>query len=141
MVVMSRRLKGRAGQDVDVVAPALQRWVYEIAGMREHGTTHRRPLEVFRNVEQAVPKPLPAHRFEMVVWKEATVDRDCHVIFDHRLYAERDPSREYGTIPAEPWVPVEARSADEPPSERPGAATSDQRACPPWSHRATGPEG
>jgi transposase len=85
--VKSNGLKGRAGQDVDVVAPALQRWIYEIAGMREHGTTYRRPLEVFRDLEQAVLKPLPAHRFEMVVWKEATVHRDCHVIFDRRLYS------------------------------------------------------
>jgi transposase len=85
--VKNNGLKGRAGQDVDVVAPALQRWVYEIAGMREHGTTHRRPLEVFRDLEQAVLKPLPAPRFEMVVWKEATVHRDCHVIFDRRLYS------------------------------------------------------
>jgi hypothetical protein len=55
--------------------------------MREHGTTHRRPLEVFRDLEQASLKPLPAHRFEIVLWKEATVHRDCHVIFGRRLYS------------------------------------------------------
>jgi transposase len=56
--VKQNALKGRAGQDVDVVAPALQRWIYEIAGTREHETTHRRPLDVFRDLEQAVLKPL-----------------------------------------------------------------------------------
>jgi transposase len=85
--VKNNGLKGRAEQDVDVVAPALQRWVYEIAGLREHGTTHRRPLEVFRELEQAVLKPLPARRFEPVLWKEATVHRDSHVIFERRLYS------------------------------------------------------
>jgi hypothetical protein len=79
--------RGRAGQDVDLAAPALNRWVHEIAGTREHGTTHRRPLEVFRELEQAVLKPLPALRFELALWKEATVHRDSHVIFEKRLYS------------------------------------------------------
>jgi len=79
--------KSRAGGDADLVAAELQRWVYEIAGTREHGTTHRRPLEVFRELEQAVLQPLPGRRFEPVVWKEATVHRDSHVIFDKRLYS------------------------------------------------------
>jgi len=39
--------RSRAGGDSDLVAAELQRWVYEIAGTREHGTTHRRPLHVF----------------------------------------------------------------------------------------------
>jgi hypothetical protein len=79
--------RGRAGQDVDAVSPALRRWVYEIAGTREHGTTHRRPLEVFRELEQAVLLALPARRFEPAIWKEATVHRDSHVIFEKRLYS------------------------------------------------------
>jgi hypothetical protein len=79
--------RGRANQDVDAVAPALRRWVYEIAGTREHGTTRRRPLEVFRDLEHAVLRPLPALRFEPVVWREATVHRDSHVIFEKRLYS------------------------------------------------------
>jgi Mu transposase-like protein len=79
--------RGRSGQDVDLVAPALHRWVHEIAGTREHGTTHRRPLEVFRELEQAVLKPLPARRFEPVLWRQATVHRDSHVIFEKRLYS------------------------------------------------------
>lgn len=79
--------KGRSGQDVDVVAPVLQRWVNEIAGTREHGTTHRRPLHVFQEMEQALLRPLPARRFEPVLWKEAIVHRDSHVIFERRLYS------------------------------------------------------
>jgi transposase len=79
--------RGRAGQDVEAVGPELRRWIHEIAGTREHGTTRRRPLEMFLELEQAVLKPLPARRFEPVVWKEATVHRDSHVIFDKRLYS------------------------------------------------------
>jgi transposase len=79
--------RGRVGQDVELVAPALQRWVHEVAGTREHGTTRRRPLQVFTELEQPALKPLPARRFEPVVWKEATVHRDSHVIFEKRLYS------------------------------------------------------
>ncbi len=79
--------RGRAGQDVDALSPALRKWIYEIAGTREHGTTHRRPLDVFRELEQAVLLPLPASRFDPAIWKKATVHRDSHVIFDKRLYS------------------------------------------------------
>ncbi len=79
--------RSRAGGDADLVAAELQRWVYEIAGTREHGTTHRRPLHVFQELEQALLRPLPPRRFEPAVWKEATVHRDSHVIFDRRLYS------------------------------------------------------
>ncbi len=79
--------RSRAGGDADQVAAELQRWVYEIAGTREHGTTHRRPLHVFQELEQALLRALPPRRFEPVVWKEATVHRDSHVIFDRRLYS------------------------------------------------------
>ena len=78
---------GRQGSDVELVRPELQRWVYEIAGTREHGTTGRRPLDVFRGLEQATLLPLPTVRFEPVVWKQATVHQDSHVIFEKRLYS------------------------------------------------------
>jgi transposase len=65
----------------------LGRWVREVAGMREHGTTRKRPLEVFEREEKAALKPLPAHRFDPVFWKEASVHQDSHVEFDRRLYS------------------------------------------------------
>jgi len=79
--------RGRAGGDAAVVAKDLDRWVHEIAGTREHGTTRRRPLEDFREVEQAALEPLPPLRFEPAVWKEARVHQDSHVIFGKRLYS------------------------------------------------------
>jgi len=85
--VKRNALKGRTGQDADLVGRELQRWVYEIAGTRDHGTTHRRPLHVFQELEKAMLRPLPPRRFEPVLWKEATVHRDSHVIFEKRLYS------------------------------------------------------
>lgn len=77
---------GREGESSDEVQRKLDRWVAEIAGTRTHGTTGQPPLEVFAAVEQSALAPLPAMRFEPVVWKHATV-RDAYVSFDGRLYS------------------------------------------------------
>jgi transposase len=74
-------------KDATIVGGLLKRWVQEIAGTREHGTTHRQPLREFREFEQEALKPLPMARFEPTVWKEARVHQDSHVIFDKRLYS------------------------------------------------------
>jgi hypothetical protein len=55
--------------------------------MRVHGTTGRRPLEVFQEEERQILAPLPDRPFEPVVWKEAKVHRDSHVLFERRLYS------------------------------------------------------
>ncbi len=85
--VKNNFFKGREGEDVQDVACKLHNWVYEVAGMRDHGTTARRPLEVFKQEELPCLDPLPLTPFEMVVWKAATVHQDCHVAFDRRLYS------------------------------------------------------
>lgn len=80
-------LLAREGQDVIEVNRELARWVREIAGNRVHGTTGRRPLEVFLAEEQSALLGLPLKRFEAVLWKKATVHTDSHVHFDRRLYS------------------------------------------------------
>lgn len=65
----------------------LRRWVYQIAGVREHGTTHEQPLEQFEGVERATLLPLPKSPWEPVVWRRATVHRDAHIALDKRLYS------------------------------------------------------
>jgi hypothetical protein len=78
---------GRDSEDVELVRRELRRWVSEIAGRREHGTTGRRPIEVFEREERAALGPLPGVPYEPVEWREATVHRDSHVAFDRRLYS------------------------------------------------------
>jgi hypothetical protein len=85
--VKNNFLRGRHDQDVQEVNRGLDRWIREIAGARVHGTTGRRPLEVFASEEQAQLLPLPNKRYESVVWKQATVHADCHVHFEKRLYS------------------------------------------------------
>jgi transposase len=78
---------GREGEDIDVVRLELSRWVKEIAGTREHGTTHWRPREKFEEVERPALRPLPALPFEPVIWRRATVHPDSHIGFERRLYS------------------------------------------------------
>jgi transposase len=77
---------GRDGEDVSVVTAALQRWIDEIANTRVHGTTRRRPTDLF-SVERNALLPLPERRFELVTWHQARVHQDSHVAFDKRLYS------------------------------------------------------
>lgn len=98
-------LRGRPDQELQAVNRELARWTDEIAGTRIHGTTGRRPLEVFLNEERAQFLPLPSRRYEPVVWKQATVHADCHVHFDKRLY-----SVPWRLINQEVWVRATANS-------------------------------
>lgn len=74
-------------EHVEILQGELGRWVLEIAGTRNHGTTGRQPLEVFESEERSTLKPLPATRYEIVEWREVKVHRDTHVQFDNRLYS------------------------------------------------------
>ena len=78
---------GRDGSDVSVLQTELQRWNVEIASTRTHGTTGKRPIDVFREQESKALMPLPERAYELVVWKKARLHRDAHVQFDERLYS------------------------------------------------------
>ncbi len=77
---------GREGEPIDEVQEKLERWVTEIAGTRDHGTTGQQPVEVFVAIEQPALVALPKTRFEWVIWKHVMV-RDAYVCFDGRLYS------------------------------------------------------
>lgn len=79
--------RGRDELEADVLRPKLAQWVREVAGTRLHGTTGRRPLDVFESEEKAALQALPARRYQLVLWKEATVHRDSHVEYARRLYS------------------------------------------------------
>jgi transposase len=85
--VKSNFFVGRDKTDVEVVRADLRRWCDEIAATRVHGTTGKRPGDVFRDVERAALLPMPAKPYELVVWKKARVHRDAHVLFGRRLYS------------------------------------------------------
>ncbi len=73
--------------DAGVLQRALTRWTAEIAGQRRHGTTHRRPLEVFTTIEQAALRPLPTTPYVVTTWHDVSVHPDTHVCVDRALYS------------------------------------------------------
>ena len=73
--------------DIREARRELQRWLDEIAGERRHGTTGRKPRQVFETEEKPALQPMPASRFELVIWKRARLHRDCHVIFRREFYS------------------------------------------------------
>ena len=85
--------------DVDDARYQLAQWVEKIAGQRKHGTTGRRPLELFEEKERGALLALPTNPFEMAVWKKAKVHADSHIAFEKRLYSV--PWRHIGK---EVWV-------------------------------------
>jgi len=85
----------REPEDIVRTQSELDLWVREIAGPRIHGTTGRRPIEVFETEERSALLPLPASRYEIVLWKRAQLHRDCHVQIDGGFYSA--PWRLVGT--------------------------------------------
>ena len=70
----------QANQDVKV-------WCLTTAGQRKHGTTKAQPLIRFTETEQAILQPLPETPYDLAIWKQATLHRDCYVVFDNAYYS------------------------------------------------------
>jgi hypothetical protein len=70
----------QANQDVKV-------WCLTTAGQRKHGTTKSQPMGRFVETEQAALQPLPETPYDLAVWKQAKLHRDCYVVFDNAYYS------------------------------------------------------
>lgn len=73
--------------DVNDANRQLSRWLDETANVRVHGTTRRRPREVFDEVERDALLGLPDVPYVPVLWHRGTVGRNSHVAFDKRFYS------------------------------------------------------
>lgn len=62
-------------------------WCLTTAGMRIHGTTRTRPLELFRVEEAPALLPAPTEPFDTPTWTKAKVHRDHHIQVDKALYS------------------------------------------------------
>ena len=71
--------RGRTFSNLAEMTVALEQWCTEVAGMRIHGSTKERPLEVFHAIEQSALLPLPATPWEPAIWAQAKVARDCSI--------------------------------------------------------------
>jgi transposase len=93
--------------DADEANRQLGVWCREIAGQRIHGTTQRRPLEVFEGEERGQLLSLPERRWRPVTWSRAKVHRDSHIVFGRRLY-----SVPWKHIGEDVWVRATADAVD-----------------------------
>jgi transposase len=86
--------RGESWLDRDHVQREAVRWCLEVAGTRLHGTTRKRPLGVFENVEKPALHPLECERFDPPTWARAKVHPDHHIQFQKALYSV--PTRHVG---------------------------------------------
>lgn len=80
-------MAGQEFVDIHVANQHLKIWVLEVAGTREHGTTHQAPLRLFYEHEQAALLPLADEPFTLCEIKPVKVHPDCHVTFDGSYYS------------------------------------------------------
>ncbi len=86
--------RGEHWLDRDHVQREALRWCLEVAGPRIHGTTRKRPLAVFENVEKPALRPLERGRFDPPTWARCKVHPDHHIQFQKAIYSV--PTRHVG---------------------------------------------
>jgi hypothetical protein len=79
--------RGESWRDAAEVQARALRWCVDTAGRRIHGTTRKRPIEVFEAEERPALTPLSKPRFDPPRWAEAKVHPDHHVSFGKALYS------------------------------------------------------
>ena len=100
-------LAGRDPEPQDQLNAKLRVWCEQVAGVREHGTTHQQPLEQFQTVEHATLLLLPRDPYDLATWAKLTLHRDCHVTFTQSYYSA--PCRLVGQ---ELWVRGGSRTVE-----------------------------
>jgi transposase len=85
--VRSSMFAGETFTDLEHAQRHAAHWCASTAGLRIHRTIQRRPAEVFTLEEQPVLLALPADRYDLPVYREAKVHRDCHIEVERALYS------------------------------------------------------
>ena len=80
-------LGGRQPTTITQANADVLRWCQSTAGERIHGTTKQQPRVQFETVEQAQLQPLPPVPYDLALWKEAKLHRDCHIVFENAFYS------------------------------------------------------
>lgn len=85
--VRDRFFAGASFLDLVDMRSGAERWCKEVAGSRLHGTTHRRPFQVFLEEEQACLLPLKPGPYLVPQYATLKVHDDHHVEFASALYS------------------------------------------------------
>jgi transposase len=86
-VVRKHLLAGRKFTDIRDANERALAWCRFEIGNEIHGTTKRKPFDVFISEEKQRLKPLPEAPFDIPVWKECTVHPDHHIVFENSFYS------------------------------------------------------
>ena len=84
-------MAGQEFADIHCANQHLQDWIRNVAGVRDHGTTHQAPLSLFTEVEQAAMQELPTEPFSLCEIRTAKVHPDCHVVVCGSYYSAPYP--------------------------------------------------
>ena len=80
-------LGGRGQMSLGQANQEVRAWCLETAGKRIHGTTKERPLERFQKTEQSRLKALPEEAYDLAIWSQHKLHRDCHLVFEGSYYS------------------------------------------------------
>jgi len=122
-------LGGREVTTLDQANRDVKRWLQTTAGQRVHGTTREKPLERFQREYEAL-QPLPRTPYDLAVWKQAKLHRDCYLIFDQAYY-----SAPYRLVGQQLWVRGGSRDVQIYTTDHQLVATHSRSRQP--GHRAT----
>ena len=79
--------KGREFKDISEAQPFLEYWLKDIANVRIHGTTKRRPVEVYTAFEKLTLKKIPVEDFIFSDSAKATLHHNCHLSYKTNYYS------------------------------------------------------
>jgi hypothetical protein len=77
---------GRKFANYQALSSELDNWI-EVTSDRIHGTTKKKPSEVFADEELSSLIKLPATDFDMSKWCIRKVQKDCHIILNNSYYS------------------------------------------------------
>lgn len=80
-------MAGQQFADIHYANQHLKTWIQEVAGVRNHGTTHQSPCKLFKEFEQAALMDLPVEPFSLCEIRTAKVHPDCHVVVSGSYYS------------------------------------------------------
>lgn len=79
--------RGEEWRDLEHIRPQAVAWCLQVAGVRIHGTTRKRPFAVFENEERQRLQPLVRERYDPPRWVECRVHPDHHIMVEKASYS------------------------------------------------------
>lgn len=79
--------KGREFKDAEQAQAFLVDWLNNVANVRIHGTTRKKPAEVFNNIEKEALMELTAEDFIFTDSAKATLNTNCHLAYKGNYYS------------------------------------------------------